>query len=287
MYADENVSVDLDIAVQAAITSFVDDFELQWGIGANEPPEDVEWEEWYELVSLNAAAQHLVAASLRLYRPDGLPSKEVNWPAQLAAAAEAEKKDREEFLASLRQTFSAKVQDWPKLETLVKQSLPEPENFKHRFFLAAIQNHLADSFFPSLYLMSRKLVILIDHLTTEQDPQVSRYLESVSRCFLLDMKPELALMSRAVLEIALERRLPVDYMRAVRGIGSNRRVPLKEWIDEAAASGLIDAHQEAAAKRVSRAGGQVAHGKATDDLDPDSILTDLHTVVSALVQRSA
>lgn len=281
---DDRANVDLDLAIEGAIEFFNQDFKERWALNGNEPPTDVDWEEWYELLSLREAARKLVAAALHLFRPGGLTRRDVNLPAQLVAAAEAEETAQAEFLRQLK-ALGNEDQNWQAMEAFLKPRLPDPERLKYRFFSTALQMELAERALPSLYSMSNRLLKLLDHLASESDAGVLRYLERVAHCYIYDMPLEMAVMARALVEAALEKRLPSDYMRKVRGIRKHERVSLSLLIDEAAAAGLLDGDTEVAAKWIKENGDAAAHGRSGSSEDPDLILANLHAVVSALSTR--
>ncbi len=283
MWPDDDLKVDVDLAVEGTIESFAQTFRDRWGLDADQPPSDIEWEEWYELLGLAAAAQSLVVAALNLYRPGTLSNRDINLPRQLIAAAETEEAHVKEILARLKESGTAE-QDWYAIERFLREHLPAPDSFRHRFFRAAVQIELAYEAraLPSLYDMTLRLEVLLEHLTRGNDQRTREGLGRVARCFLLNLVPELCVMARSVLESALEGRLPKEYMRQVRGLRANARVPLELWIDEASASELLDDDGRRAAEVLAKWGGQAAHGKSIKDVDPEVVLEHLHRTLQKL-----
>lgn len=92
-------------------------------------------------------------------------------------------------------------------------------------------------------------------------------------------------MARAVLEAALDERMPAAYVRKAKGLRSDQRVPISMRIDQAAEEGYLDPKAKDAADEVAERGGRVAHGDMLERLSGESVLEDLHLALSSLERR--
>jgi hypothetical protein len=283
MWSDADARFDLDGAVDIAINSFTEEFRQFWNLDSARPPAGLEWEEWYELLALDTAAQQIVAAAVQLYRPEALHRRDINLPTQLAAAAQSESFEHAELVERVR-NLVGEHENWPEMEQFVRDHLPDPAGFKQRFFVRAVEIALAgnDTVVPNIHQFAQRLLTLSKHLTRHQDTKTRTYLSRVARCYLMGMLPELCIMARAVLEVVLSNRLPPDYMRRVRGLEPIRRVPLSMLINEAAVHGLLTPEAESAANELAELGGKVAHGAMPNNVDADGVLENLSLAVSAV-----
>lgn len=98
---DWNCQVDLDAVVELGIDFFWDEFEELWGLGAAEPPEDVPFEEWVELLGLRDVAAKVVSAALAFERSPDIGRRDLNLPSLLEYRTEEERASMEELISEL------------------------------------------------------------------------------------------------------------------------------------------------------------------------------------------
>jgi hypothetical protein len=134
-------------------------------------------------------------------------------------------------------------------------------------------------------MLLRKVEVLLRHVRTSAGERTSSYLAAVSRCYLLGLVPEMAVMARAVMESALEERIEEESVRA--RVGPDRgRVGLGQYIEYAFAEGIFDHATREAAKRLKSKGDDAIHSAPGLEGSGEGILDDLHRVLDALDRQS-
>lgn len=278
---DPDARVDLDIALRASREFYEKEYIALWNLRGGEPPEGTTDEEWWELHRLHDLAERLAAATASLFRPSTLSSSELAEPDWLEQKEAAEAEEIEEIVRRAGEIMGEEDRDM--VESELRNALPRDEAFKHRFFLTSFQIATAREFMPSLFRTSQRQLALVPFLTDVRRPTLNRYLARVARCYVWDLRPELAVMCRAVLEEAFRQRMPEEKLK--RALPSHRRVTLGLWIDEAVSTGLLDDDHSAAARRIRDRGGDAAHGRPVEHLDPWSLVQDLRTLLEVLVEE--
>lgn len=280
---DWDREVDVDLVIDAALARFRDEFEELWSLRSETAPEDIDFEEWVELLGLREVATRLVDAALAVERPAGLARRDINRPAQLAYASEQERERVEELLAGLRR-LKTPEQDWDAIEHFVRNHVEQPDRRKEAFLDILLQLEVAERLIPSLAMVSGRLRKLLPHLGENLPGDVRTYLERLARCYVMGMDVELALVARAVLEAVLASRRPPEYMRKVKGLDPRAFVYIRDWLEEAESEGLLTPAGLQAAKRIQRSGNQVAHrGLEKSPIDGDALMADMGLVLRELL----
>lgn len=280
---DPDARVDLDIALRASREFFEKEFVALWNLRGAAPPEDVTDEEWWELHRLHDLARRLAVATASLFRPSTLSNTELAEPEWLEQKEEEETARIEEMVR--RAVETVEEGDRALVESELRSALPRDEAFRHRFFLTSFQIWSAGEFMPSLFKTARRQLDLVPFLTDVRRPTLNRYLARVARCYVWDLRPELAVMCRAVLEEAFRQRMPEEELRRALDRPGHRRITLGLWIDEATATGVLDEEESAAARRIRDRGSDAAHGRPVEHLDPWALVQDLRRLLAALVEE--
>jgi hypothetical protein len=194
--------------------------------------------------------------------------------------AEAERRKARELLQSLREQARPEVLNspgWRMVERLLKEG--GDAGRKERLFRTAVQIHAWPVFGTSPGLLARRCLELLDHLVRCKGLRAREYLSRVAACYVRGMRPEMAVMSRAVLEAALEDLDLEERVASIREVKGKRYDSLTDWIDAASAAGAIDEEGRLAAETVRDAGDTAAH-KAPGLVPPEAeVLQALKTVL--------
>src|SRR5690606_29432174 len=97
----------------------------------------------------------------------------------------------------------------------------------------------------------------------------SAYLSRVAECYIRDMRPELAVMCRAVLDTAIQQVADDEQVKNIVGAGRRGHVGLERRIEFCRSCGIFDDEVRDAAERVMDAGDKAAHVVPGLERDPD------------------
>lgn len=103
----------------------------------------------------------------------------------------------------------------PRVRRNIRGKIWNEEAWKNRVYLTAVQFEAAREFLPSIWDISHRLTRLLGFVTEVTQTEVSSGLQRVARFYASSMKPEMAVMCRSVMRVALRDRLPEPHMKEV------------------------------------------------------------------------
>ncbi len=136
------------------------------------------------------------------------------------------------------------------------------------------------------HVLAERINRLVKHRIQLPNHRTASYLSLVARCYLLGMRSELAAVSRAALETALEEFAPDELVRKKLGADRGGKVGLSRRIDYCRAEGVFDRDTERAASAVKNAGDDVLHFVPGTEPTPEVLLDSLVQALAALGQAS-
>lgn len=127
---------------------------------------------------------------------------------------------------------------------------------------------------------------LLNFLMRVENIRTRQYLSRVAECYVRSMRAEFAVMSRAVVQAALEDILSTEQVREILQLPRAQRVGLGNLISAADRVGILSPEAKEACERVKTAGDDAVHTMPDVAADPDDVLADLAKVVAHLEGRS-
>lgn len=240
---------------------------------------------------LMATASRLIQAAQSLSNRK-LPDERRRQPDELEAAAREERRAKEAVRDSLHEMAEAETDPETRagLEGLISELQgPEsmgPKENQHRVFRTFLEIEAFERYGSLPGELADRSLELLGYLVGTDSERARQYLRHVAECYVLDLGPELAVMSRAVLESALETlelEPLVDEVASVTG----RNRTLSAWIHAASQAGLLDARAREAAEVVQQAGNAAVHQAPGVEPDTEDILESLVVVLEALEQTGS
>lgn len=270
-----------DDRVHELLEEFRSEWERHWGLGGD-APKDKSVDDTLDIRSLYATADRLVRAAEAL-DPSRLPDNKRSLPAWLAEDAEAERASLQELMDGLRtmEPFTD-----PSLRTRLHRALREgssPAQQKELFFRTAVEFMVFERLAPRPGLMASRTLQLLPFLMQTRSGRARQYLARVARCFILDLRPELVIMCRAVLDAALEdAELDSAVVTRIRDAQGSSNSMLTVRIEAARETNVLDVGGRQAAIDVRDAGNDAVHNVPSQVPEPFTILTSLRTVLDQL-----
>ena len=272
---------------------FRDDFETEfdryWWLDSPSPPDDSSADAWRALVQVRDLADSVASVAKSLLRRRGLGASRLQAGAQLAAEADRMEKnvalilERAKGMAGLTDVQRAKL-----AEALESPGSIDDPRARYLVFIARLQQHAHDEYNRSPARMAERIQRLVRYLVQFPGERAHAYLGRVAECFVLDMRAELAVMTRAVLESAIEDVVQEETVRAALRLGSNERVGLSNLIaycENHRHGPVFGAKATAAAKRIKEAGDDAAHLVPGLEQNPEELLSDLATCLTDLERQ--
>jgi len=260
-------------AVEFCISEYSSEFEEYWGHEAPSPPEGVELDTWVRYVHLAASARRLAQDASRLVKPGGVQPSEWTLPDILQSDAKDHDRKIEQLLQEVRDRYGDEI------AVLVQQHTSESHlddpRVQNMFFENAFELEVARLFLPDVSNQARRALGLLRQSHRHHGRKSTAYLERVARCYVLDLAPEMAVMSRAVLETAIEERISDADVIDLVGFGKGGHVGLDRRIEYIEARGLLSASALSSARVIKRAGDAAAHGDLDQVPTCDELLTAL------------
>jgi hypothetical protein len=146
------------------------------------------------------------------------------------------------------------------------------------------KERMDEDFSPTVVKTDQALVerveALVGHLARSPAERSSRYLRLVSRCYLLGLVPELAVMARAAVEAALEDVGTDESIR--QRVGGKHAVGLGQRIEYCRSVGIFDSTAYKSAMRLKDDGDDTVHNVPQHAPPADETLMRLMTVLRAL-----
>lgn len=273
----------LDRRFQELLTQFEREWTRYWGLSGS-PPQDVSLVEEQEVRRLVNTAYQFVRAAESLSSAR-LPDRKRTLPDVLQMEAVNEESRKPEVL----EVFEAQSADqpwatpefWSKLAKRLERTAG-PARRREVFFRSAVELHAFKAFGTTPGPIASRTLQLLSFLVAAQNDRVRAYLARVSRCFILDLEPELTIMARAVLEAALGAAGIDDAIERVREVKKARWAGLSIMIEAASLAELLDEEGRIAAEAVSEAGNYAVHNAPGTGPKAEEILAKLKLVLEQL-----
>ncbi len=276
-----------DAAVGTPVDEFPSEWKRFWGIGEAECPEYLEpgeWEVANEMYDVGRRLVHVVSH----FGEKGLPNELRTLPAFLATEAQSESMSRKEVATQLRKGLAPDqlaTQFWSDLLYFLEWEEGETEA-RHKLLRTAVEIAAFPRFGCSPGTVATRIMDLLDFMVTTRGNAAREYLQRVAECYVRDMRPETAVMSRAVLEAVLR----IDEIeeraaeRLVQG-GNRKRYPgLVDWIRAAFELGALDARGKQAAEAVKTAGDDAIHNVPQQAPEGRVVLENLRAVLNQIAR---
>lgn len=135
--------------------------------------------------------------------------------------------------------------------------------------------------------LADRVITLLEYLVGTESNRARQYLERVSKCYVLGLGSELAVMSRSVLESALESLELEPLVEEVRSVRGAPHASLSDWIEAASKAGLLDDRAREAADLVRKAGNDAVHSAPGVEPDAEEVLENLVVVLEAMDQAGS
>lgn len=276
----EHPAFDLEDALAVVWDDFPRDWREFWGLDAEHTPDHLDPDEWEEFQRLDRLARRLGRVARTLVRPGRLPEKSLTEPWELRQEAEAARNRRKEILAELKELLPE--ERFREIRWMQHSHGTGGVEAKHQVFRTAMQLIAVSQFHGRPNRLAERMLELLDYVTRTDSMRVQAYLGRVAECYVRGMAPEFAVMSRAVLEAAIENVFPAERAKGVLRLEDRERVSLSRHIDAARNYGFLDNDSEAAARRIKEAGDDAAHECPQLASEPEKILEDLVHVLEHL-----
>lgn len=268
-------------AIGAASDDFPREWKRFWGIGASVCPDHLDADEWEVANEMHDVARRICAVATRLL-DQGLPHQLRTLPGLLEIEATSEKKSRREFVAALEERLTAEQRRSPMLQDVLyflKWREGEAEA-KAKLFRSAIEIYAYPEFGCSPGQVASRLLDLLEFLVRTRGERAREYLCRVATCYVRDMLPEMAVMSRAVMEAGLQLPAVEERLDANLKVKSKRRPGLGDWIEAAYEVEVLDDEGRRRADAIKTAGDNAIHKVPKQTPDPRSILESLRIVLT-------
>jgi len=267
-------------AVSEACGDFEDAFFEYWGVNAKVLPDTLSHDDWLEAKRLYGLAQQIASLGATLVHRKGIGPERLAEPGALAAEVARYEASLLQFAEHAKRLLPDLTDfDLMRLQSHMR-SIPGGPVAKLGIVTGALQIYAAALFPWNPAVLADRLQRLTEFLVRHPGDRTRDYLSRVATCYVLDLKPEFAVMARAALDAALEGVIDDDAVRArLRG---DRVVTLQRRIEYLRSMDLVDSKTLDAAERLRRAGRDAAHFTPSMVPDIDGLLGDLVSVLNAL-----
>jgi hypothetical protein len=261
-WVEEHPFTSLDDEFDSILCDFAQEWADYWGIGEDHAPDHLDVEDWETANEMVVQARRICDAAVALSRR-GLPDQLRGLPEVLQSEAEAESRARKEALEEARRVLDPEFMEsetWKRIEWQLRW-LPGEAKARRLLFEAAPQLYLFEAFGQMPETLTRRTFELLAYLVRAKDITTREYLRRVALCYIRDMTPELAVMSRAVMEAAMRaEELGLEArVEANLRTGGKRHPVLADWIQAASDEGLLDVDARMAAERLKNHGNDAIH----------------------------
>lgn len=151
----------------------------------------------------------------------------------------------------------------------------------NRFFVQALEAHLAEDLEDELYHMVRRSLRLAEFLVAISHERARAYLSRVGACYLRGLDTETIVMCGAVLDAALQEEFDDDDVRA-SGVRCGRYVSMGNRIEFAQRTGRFSKKIADQAFRIASDRNTAVHVAPGASRVPDEVMEGLVGVLSAL-----
>jgi hypothetical protein len=272
-----NSRFSLDDAFDDAESDYRDDFMDYWGFESQAPPTDLDHDDWLEYRKIYGLATQIAEAASTLLQRKGLGTDRLALPQLLAQEAAGTQEEVTKFLAAVKQH---QPDAWAKAYQLLLPYHPADPRTKYNVFRNTLQLEAARLFPSWPGKLADRLQVLVAYLVRYPNARTASYLARVATCYVREMRPEFAVMARAVLDTALEEFVEDATVREL--VGANRHVGLERRIEYCSATGVFDKDATAAATLVREAGDDAIHTAPGLEPDLESLLAALVTTLTSI-----
>lgn len=280
LFEDFLPNYSLAAAVEYAILEYQKDFGHYWGLDSEFVPEGMDPDDWEEYRRLYGQIERLAVAAKRLVRPRQLPDAHLSMLEVLRREVTARQTEIDTWLESIKDTAPDDL--WWELADWLAPRHPADPRTKLDFVQHAMEIHAAREFVDDPAEFAKRMFSLLTFLARDPGGRTAAYLSRVAECYIRGMKPEFAVMCRAVLDAAIQEI--VDDDDVLRRLPPEKRsfVGLAARIRYCQECGIFDAGEASAAEHVKVASDNAVHQVPGLEPDPDALLTDLTTALRAL-----
>jgi hypothetical protein len=271
-----------DNAMDVPATDFPIAWKDYWGIGDAYAPDHLDPDEWQTANQMHDIARRIcaVAASLQ----GGLPEQLRTLPPVLGEESRSEQERRQELATLLREKMSAEQLESPDLYQVIRWLEWEegPAEGKEKLFRTAVEIYAYQEFGCSPGTIGFRVLKLLDYIVRASGERTREYLRRVAACYIRDMPPEMAVMSRSVIEAALQFPEVEERIEFILKTKGKRHPSLIDWIDSATDLGVLDPDGRVAADLIKNAGDDAVHNVPQGIPDSSVILLNLNRVLSQI-----
>ena len=273
---------------EEAIQTPVDEFPIAWkefwGIGAKECPEHLDPDDWEIANEMHDTARRICHAVGDL-QGRRLPDPLRTLPGVLEVEARSERRSRSELADQIESQVNSEELQLQVFGDLIRflrweQGAAEA---KDSIFQTAFQIYSYPQFGCGPGTVAARLLELLEFLVRTEGERTREYLRRVATCYVREMPAEMAVMSRSVVESALESDEAIE-----RRVEENLQVQEKhhpglgDWVQAAFEVGALDSPGRRSATAVKEAGDNAVHNLPQLVPSPRSILEDLRVVLQQL-----
>ena len=274
----QSSSFDLDAALASALDEYMTDFTDHWGFTANAPPAWLSHDDWIEYRRVYGFAEKIGKAAASLLQKKGLGKGPIENVEEWHREAAKRQRQVDELWIQIKDKLEGP--DWWKIYVALQPGHPADPRTTRDVFDTVLQIEAVGLFPYSPASTARALQDLAKHLIRYRNERTAAYLARVARCFVFDMRPELAVMARAVLDAALEDL--ADDAAVRQAVGSTGDVTLERRIEFCRARGIFADDEYRAAHGLRTAGRDAAHVMPGIEPDPMQIIEWLGITLHAL-----
>ena len=247
------------------LSEYPDDFRSYWGLDRGNDAEHLDAMQQVEYQRLSQLVTKLARGAALLIRPPKLRTDDLTQMAWLEEEAELLRARLRETLDHAKEKLPDDV--WWEVYWATRPREPGDPRVKQEFMDNCMQLEAADLFPAWPGDIAKRLFRLVALVLENPTRRTREFLPRVAACYVRDMKAELAVMSRAVLDVALKELLASDE-RVADDAG------LEQRIQRCLRVGVFEADVFDAAQRLQREGNRGAHG-IPPEADADTIIRDL------------
>lgn len=260
----ENTSFTLDDALDITGGNYEQDFREYWGLEASTAPDWMEHDDWLAVKKAFGMGVQSAALALALVAPKGVG------PGHLESLKEVRRK-AEEFSETLRDIKLSAIESGNEnllsaIKRIEDPVAPGDSRTRLGIYENAVQMSLCGALIPSLRTAAQRVERLLSCVQKVTNPRVSAYLSRVARCYCLDLRTEMAVMSRATVDAMLEDLIPNEAVEQAVGLGTRAQIGLASRINAAIALKTGDSRTIAAIQKIKTNGDEAAHN--TPGLEP-------------------
>jgi len=255
-------------------------WEQYWGVNASSPPEHLEMEEWNEYVRYYHLILKLAKGAQSLVRPGSIPEKDLSLPHIIAEEA----KSADKSISELEQHFKENIvsSDWWKIWDWLLPVSPHDPRTKLIFFQTCMQIEADRMFNTDPAILSDRMYVLLGYLSRTKSEKINSYLSRVASCYIRNMIPEMAVMTRAVLDTAIRSLFTDDFVKDSVGLEQNHPVVLERRIQCCYQEDVFDDAAKNAADNIREQGKHAAHIMPESLTEAEELLENLFQCLQAI-----